>query len=268
MAENFPYGNNLNTPTEWVGRMNAKSARWLVSYEGSFSIICGYHSFIFLGLESLNIGVVSLTNCGASFALPVGTLFKGMGAGAKTAKRIQDGIDHARNAKMSYDAAKTIHEHSKLSGGMELYERMKKAIPQFMISREPFSLGDLDGMPGGIAGAELEVKAAAALYYIEGYSGLIGDKIFGPQMIANGGDGLLSAGVSLGAGVWSVDTWFNLYFELGASALSRCLVEGQSPEYDQPYMQIPDLHPYLLMLPPAGCTLPSTSFNPARIMYE
>lgn len=102
----FPYGNDLNHPEKWVGRMDTKSKTWLVSYDGSFSIVCGYHSFIFLGLESLNIGLVNLYNCGPSVSLPIGKLFKAFGGGSKNAERVEEAYDQFGNARMTADTVK------------------------------------------------------------------------------------------------------------------------------------------------------------------
>ncbi|MDD7971404.1 hypothetical protein [Roseinatronobacter alkalisoli] len=60
MSNTFPFGNDLNQAESWLGHMNAKSLNWRVYYDGGLSLICGYHSFIFLGLDSLTIGIANL----------------------------------------------------------------------------------------------------------------------------------------------------------------------------------------------------------------
>jgi hypothetical protein len=256
----FPYGNDLNRPDNWVGHMPTKSKTWLVSYDGSFSVVCGYHSFIFLGLESLNIAVVNLLNCGISASLPIGKLFKGRGKGAETAERA---LEDAGRAKDGVDAIEMEQGQRAATSGMALYRRMTKGIPQMMHARRAFSLQELAGMAGGIVGAEIELGAAAAAYMIEGTDGPFGKIIF-RQGVANAGDGLVSAGVGISAGFWEVETWHNLYIELGTGARARCAIANQSPSYDQPYRQIPNLHPYLASLPPVGCSFAETGFNPQR----
>ncbi|SIS67054.1 hypothetical protein [Paracoccus saliphilus] len=267
MSENsFPYGNNPMNPEAWVGRSNTKSLRWLVSYDGSLSLACGYHSFIFLGLDSLAIGIANIYSCGLSLSLPIGKIFKAVGGTARDALTIEKFSEQVGNAKKVTDATRMEVEQNQTGSGIELYERMGQSIPQLIRADIPFSFDDLAGMPGAIAGAEIEMSGAASIYFIEGYEGLIGDKIFGPSQIANTGDGLVGAGIGISAGVWSVETPRNLYLELGAAANLRCQIEGQSPSYDQPYREILNLHPYLAALPPIGCSLSETGFNPMRML--
>jgi hypothetical protein len=261
MASTFPYGQNLATPEVWVGNMTTKSKEWLVSYDGSFSIACGYHSFIFLGLESLNIALANLYSCGPSLGLPIGKLFKGAGASARTAERAEEVHEQVENAQQTVDAVNMELAQDAAGTGMELYRRMSQAIPQRLTAISPFSIEDLAGMAGGIVGGEIELIGAAALYTIEGYDGITGPMIF-QQAVANAGDGLVSAGVGASLGVWSVERWHNLYVELGVGAQARCRIQNRSPSFDQPYMRIPGLHPYLSRLPPIGCSFAETGFNP------
>ncbi len=267
----FPFGNDLMNPDGWVGTMGAKSKRWLISYEGSFAVVCGYHSFIFLGLDSMAISVVNILNCGLTASAPIGKLFKAAGGTARDALAFEKVNDMAGNAKKVDDAVTMEREQDQADSGMALYERMKKAIPQLVYATKPFSFDDLAGMPGGIAGAEVEAVGAAGLYRIEGYDGIGGgltSDFFFRATIANAGTGLLSAGVGISAGVWSVEGPKNLYWELAARSRARCIVENSAPSYDQPYRQIPNLHPYLQGLPPAGCKIEDTHFNPARLMQQ
>ncbi|WP_144637225.1 hypothetical protein [Bordetella genomosp. 13] len=267
----FPFGNDLMKPDEWVGTMGAKSKRWLISYEGSFAVVCGYHSFIFLGLDSMAISVVNILNCGVTLSAPIGKIFKAVGGTARDALAFEKVNDLAGNAKKVDDAVTMEREQAEASSGMALYERMKKAIPQLVYATKPFSFDDLAGMPGGIAGAEIEAVGAAGIYRIEGYNGISGgltsDFIF-RATIANAGTGLVAGGVGVSAGVWSVEGPRNLYWELAARSRARCAVENSAPSYDQPYRQIPNLHPYLQGLPPAGCSIEETKFNPARLMQQ
>ena len=58
MSDTFPFGNDLSRAESWLGHMDAKSRNWAVAYDGGFSLGVGYHSFIFLGLDSLSIGLI------------------------------------------------------------------------------------------------------------------------------------------------------------------------------------------------------------------
>ncbi|SAI37238.1 Uncharacterised protein [Bordetella ansorpii] len=267
----FPFGNDLMRPEDWVGTMGAKSRRWLISYEGSLAVVCGYHSFIFLGLDSMAISVVNILNCGVTVSAPIGKIFKAVGGSARDALAFEKVNDLAGDAKQIDDAVTMEREQAGANSGMALYERMKKAIPQLVYATKPFSFDDLAGMPGGIAGAEIEAVGAAGIYRIEGYNGVKGgftsDFIF-QATIANTGTGLVAGGLGVSAGVWSVEGPKNLYWELAARSRARCVVENSAPSYDQPYRQIPNLHPYLQGLPPAGCKIEDTHFNPARLMQQ
>lgn len=273
MSDNtFPFGNDLMKPEDWVGYSSTKSQRWLITYEGSFALACGYHSFIFFGLDSLCISVVNIYNCGVNLSLPIGKLFKAAGGTTRGALEFEQFNEKLGNAKKIQDAAQMEQDQRNASTGMALYEKMKKGIPQLVRAVRPFSFDDLAGMPGGIAGAEIEVIGAAGIYRIEGYEsvkgGFTGKYVFGPATIANTGTGLVAGGVGVAAGVWSVEGPHNLYWELAASSKARCLVENSSPSYDQPYQQIPNLHPYLQSLPPAGCSLEDANFNPMRVIRQ
>ncbi|TQM90387.1 hypothetical protein [Roseinatronobacter monicus] len=264
MSNTFPFGNELSQAESWLGHMNAKSTNWYVFYDGGLSVICGYHSFIFLGLESLTIAVVRFYGCGVSVGLPVGKLFGAAGANARAARRVEHGHGIISNA---YDVASTIEmEQAQRSAGegMALYQRMQSGYPNFMQALQPFSLSDLAGMSGAVAGAHIELGAAAGSYIIEG--GV--SPVYFRKSIVNTGDGLVNAGLGMLSGVWSVERWYNLYLELGASAQASCAIKDQIPGYAQPYRQIADVHPIIAQLPPAGCSISETEFNPASLLPQ
>ena len=262
----FPYGNDLNKPSDWLGRTSTKSREWMVAYDGSFAIVCGYHSFIFFGLESLHIGIVNLLNCGYSVSLPVGKLLQQLGSTTKTAKRVDQLNEVAGNSKKVGDVAEMEAEQDKIGSGMQLYRRLQERTPTLINARVPFSLDDLWGTSGNILGAEVELYGAAAGYAIDAASFKTGAQLFGPSVVVNMGTGLVAAGASLATGFWSVEKSFDLYHELGSSATRRCQVENQSPAYDQPYRALGNLHPYLSELPPAGCSFTEAGFNPSRFV--
>jgi len=268
MTSTFPYGNDLGNPDAWVGRLDTKSSVWLVSYENSFSIACGYHRFIFLGLESLSIGVLTLSGCGPSIEAPIGRLAQsGGGVGRAAARRFQELIGASSRAKDVGEHVEHIQTMEDISTGMQLYERMKEKLPTYVESNIPLSLEDIAGMPGAVAGAQVEAAAAAGQYFLEGYESFRDTlpparQAFGPWTIANGGSGLIGAGIGGLIGVWSLGKWFNLYYELGATSLAQCHREGSSPAYEQPYMQIGNLHEYLRQLPPAGCNIRPDAYRP------
>ncbi len=266
MVDVFPFGQDWSQRDRWLGGFNAKSDRWLVSYEGNFSLLCGYHSFIFLGLDSLSIGVVNLTGCGPSIGLPVGKIL-GF-ADPRNARAIETMYDRGADIRAADGALDMEVAQAGFDSGRQLWAKMQQGIPQFLNSHIPFSLSDLTGSPGSVAGAEVEAVGTASLYWIEGYDGLIGNKVFGPDGIANSGGGLISASVRGLVGMWTVEKFYNLYYELGTDAQKQCILENSSPAYAKPYRQIPNLHPILQDLPPAFCDVPEALFNPLAAFSE
>lgn len=264
MSEAFPFGQDWAQKDRWLGTFTAKSRRWTISYDGNFSIVCGYHSFIFLGLDSLTIALVSLKGCGPSAGLPVGKMIGKVFGG--TSSKVEDAWEGAEHAKDINDHNESAKDRSEVGSGMQALRRMNEAVPQRMSARVPFSLETLAGAPGAIIGAEVEVIGSASAYAIEGFDGLSGPKIFGPQHIVNAGTGTVSASIGGLMGFWSVDSWFNLYAELGRGAVEQCLIENSSPGYAQPYRRIPGIHPVLAELPPQGCHVPEALFNPLSLV--
>lgn len=265
-VEVFPFGQNLANPESWLGLPSTKSQRWSIAYDGAFAIVCGYHSFIFFGLDSLHIGILNLFDCGPSANLPLGKIFKRIGESAKTAKRIEKSHEAMNNGKMSRDAAEMEYEQDQVRQGMQLYRRMQECGPTFINAHMPFSFNDLSGTSGNILGAEVELLAAAAGYTIDAASFRTGTLLFGPSLVVNMSKGLVTAGASLATGIWIVEKSFNLYQELGSSATRRCRVEHQAPAYDQPYRVLDGIQPYIAELPPAGCAFTETGFNPSRFI--
>ncbi len=266
-GETFPFGQDLNNPSSWLGKPSTKSQRWSVAYDGSLAVVCGYHSFIFFGLDSLHIGIVNLLDCGASTSLPLGKLAqKLLGASTTTATRVEQLHEAASNSKKMRDAAEMENEHSQIGEGIQLYWRMNERQPTFLNAHMPFSFDDLAGTNGTILGAQVELIAAAAGYTIDAVSFRTRAKLFGPSLVVNMGTGFVAAGASFATGVWSVEKSFNLYQELGASAARRCHVEHQAPAYDQPYQVLKGIQPYIAELPPAGCDFTETGFNPSKFV--
>src|SRR5690606_16611085 len=149
-------------------------------------------------------------------SVPIGKVFKAVGGAARDALAFERASDLAGHTKKVGDAAIMEREQNEANSGMALYERMSKAIPQLIHADKPFSFDDLAGMPGGIAGAEVEVLAAAGVYRIEGYDGISGgftSDFFFKGTVANAGTGLIAGGVGISAGVWSVEGPRNLYWE-------------------------------------------------------
>ena len=263
----FPFGQDLNKPSDWLGRKSTKSLRWLIAYDGSLAIVCGYHSFIFFGLDSLHIGILNLKNCGWSASLPLGKLAQKLwGASTTTAKRVEQVNEVAGNSKKIGDAAEMESEQNQIGGGLQLYRRLQERKPTLVNSHVPFSFDDIYGTSGNILGAEVELYGAAAGYTIDAASFRTGAQIFGPSLIVNTGKGLVTAGISLATGFWSVEKSFDLYYELGRSAIRRCRVENQAPAYDQPYRVLNNINPYLAELPPAGCDFAEAGFDPSRFV--
>lgn len=267
--DRFPYGSDLLDPGSWVGFPEPKSRRWHVTYDGGFSLILGYHSFIFLSLESMGIGIVNLKGLGPSAGLPLGRILRATkGLGEAAVERVDQAISGLGRGKTAHDIYTRETEQAEISSGSELLERMRGGITQAMVARTPFSFNDLSGMRGSAAGFEVELVGAASSYEIYGGTRENNNAFFGPRVVSSSGWGLVGASVGLLRGWWEVEKYFSLYHELGRASIENCLMENSAPSYAQPYQNIPDLHPYLAALPPAGCDIPPERFRAADMFRE
>lgn len=127
MADLFPFGQDWSQKDYWLGTFTSISQRWTVSYDGNLSVICGHHSFIFLGLDSLTIALVSPQGCGPSIGVPIGRLF-GM-ANPSQAREIEKAWDGVEQVHSTEDNITRSVEHSEITRGTALLERMNQAIP-------------------------------------------------------------------------------------------------------------------------------------------
>ena len=265
--EKFPYGNDPLKPQDWVGSPQTKSGRWYVTYDGGFSMVVGYHSFIFMGLENMCIGIVNLKGGGPTVSLPIGKILKGgWGLGAEAVEKIDKMLDRGGKAKTGKDIYDRESEQANIQNASAFLARMQEGITEALVARTPFSFNDLGSMVGTAAGADIELVGAASAYEI--YGGCDGqpNRYFGPKIVASAGWGLVGAGVGIMKGWWEVEKVFSLYHELGRGSSEKCLKQNSSPSYAQPYQEIPGLHPYLSSLPPAGCDVPPEHFHAANLL--
>lgn len=261
----FPFGNNLVDRDNWLGRLDTKSGNYIISYEGNFSVVCGYHSFILLGLDSLTISIISLTGCGPSVGLPVG---KAIGALNPRRSRAMEQMWDTQSDVRALDGHLDLdREQAGHESGIQLYAKMRQGLAQTLTVHKPFSMNDLWGSSGAVVGAEVEARNSASIYMVEASDGFLGSELlFGQNTVVNQGTGTVSASIGGLIGVWTIDRTFNLYVEIGARTHRDCLIANSSPAYSQPYRIIPNIHPVLAELPPFGCVLPDGAFDPAALL--
>lgn len=240
----FPYGADPRKPHSFLGMFNAPSKRWLISYWGGYSLLAGYHSFIFLGLENLNIASVQLTGGGLNASW-----------GAKKAGRTtrqEELLDLGENAVNKYDAAKDYLDLDEADDSpIELYRAMmNNSVPTLVTAMTPFSLLDVSQAWGMVEGFNADAYVAGAqIYWLTMHNNfrfLNSDrKYMARQRVANLDGGGIGAGVGNLFGKFSVERYHSLYHALGTS----------SNVNDRPYRTVPSIHPYIAELPPVHASL-------------
>ncbi len=187
-SETFPYGNDPLDPDSWVGSNLSKSKRWFVTYDGGFSMVLGYHSFIFMGLENMTIGIVNLEGGGPNVSLPIGKLLRGAwGLGEDAVKKVDDMLDGLGKAKTADDIYKRETEQADIDSGSALLARMREGIIESMVARKPFSMDNMNGMRGSTAGFDIELVGAASSYEIYGGTWENRTEYFGPKIVSSAG---------------------------------------------------------------------------------
>jgi len=257
----FPYGNNPEQPYMWLGNFNAPSRRWFVSYWAGFSLVAGYHSFIFLGLENLTIAQIHLTGAGVN-----------VNWGAKRAgstNRAEEVIEAGEEAVNNFDAAKDFLDlNASGSKASTLYSTMMNdTLPTLVTARTPFSLLDLSQAWGMVEGFNVDVYIAGAqVYWLTLHNNFrfvnSDRKYMERQRVANLDDGSIGAGIGSLFGKVTVEKHYDLYHEFGKS----------NDKNARPYSRIPAVHPFIAGLPPAqaGAPVPPSTLQrlPATVGSE
>jgi hypothetical protein len=241
----FPYGADATNPNSFLGLFNQPSRTWYVSYVAGFSIVAGYHSFIFLGLENLVIAKVYLRGAGVNANVGARRL-------GSTPRR-QEALDALEEAVNNGDAASDyfgLNEAS--SAAVSLYrEMMENTVPTLVTARSPFSLLDVSQAWGMVEGFNADVVLAGAqVYWLTMHNRfrfLNSDRVYMErQRVANLDDGSIGLGIGSMFGQFSVEESHSLYHAFGQS---------RDP-LDRPYRIIPNVTPFIAELPPARSLAP------------
>lgn len=236
----FPYGSDPLRPHSFLGLYNAPSRRWLVSYWAGFSIVAGYHSFIFLGLENLAIGKAYLRGVGLNVNFGARRLGR--------TPRQEQVIERTENIINNYDAARDYLDlNAATDSASNLFRAMmNETIPTLVTARTPFSLLDVEQAWGMVEGFNADIYVAGAqVYWLTMHNEprfLNSDrKYMERQRVSNLDDGSIGAGVGNLYGNFSIAEYYDLYSAFGTS---------HDPN-ERPYRRIPNVHPYISELPPA-----------------
>jgi hypothetical protein len=244
VMDKFPFDNDPARPGDFLGKATTKSKRWLISYWGGASLIFGYHSFIFLGLDNLNIASVQLTGGGGN----VGWGAKKLGRTKRQAELLdmgEKGLNNYASETSRGDLAEAANSPEALYRAM-----MDDSIPHYVTARVPFSLDDVGKAWGLVEGFNADIYIAGAqMYWLTMHNEksflMSSKKYLARQRLANLGGGGFGAGIGNLFGQFTVLRYHSLYHSL-----------GQSHDINaRPYRTVPSVHPYLAELPPANASL-------------
>lgn len=258
--QNFPFGNDPRKVNDWLWMADTKSRNWLVAYIAGLSIGCGKHTLIFLGLDNLQIGVVTITGCGPTVALGTKAMNRGSGAKGKVRDRqIERTIENTEDAINNSDYFGDIENVSDAKSGLDLLNLLNNNA-SFIRAENPFSFLDIDRSWGNISGFNVDVYVAGAQVYKINMTPHI---FFGPQKYIESGqvynldDGSIGAGIGVMMGKWSVERSYDLWQEASAKVSTELgLVYGSTAPDIHPNSTIPAIHPFLRELPIQGYPIP------------
>jgi hypothetical protein len=254
----FPHGNRASEVTSWLGLYNTKSRIWDVAYSNGFSLIFGSHTLIFLGLENLQIGVVSISGLGVTAGVGTKAMRRGTGAGG-TVPREQLGrnIDRIEDTINNTDYLADVTSVEDARSGLALLALMNQNASR-IVAEIPFSFDDISKAWGGISGFNVDVMMAGIQkYWISMCPDVIaGDRMyFRDQSVYNLDGGSVGAGLGTLQGKWSVDRTYDLWSEKSAIALRDLGLSArpfETPDI-RPNSTIPNaIHPFLRDLPILG----------------
>lgn len=263
----FPFGNDPANIGSWLGLNSTKSRIWDVAYSGGGSLIIGQHTLIFMGLENLQIGVVSISGAGPSVGVGTKGMTRGGGGTGRvpqeTLDRIVDGAENVINETDGMLDGQTLDE---ADTGLKLLSLMNQNASR-IVAEIPFSFHDIELAWGSIYG--FNVGAAffwAQKYWIDMSPNVIaGDEMyFRDKSIYNLDGGAIGFGIGTLHGKWSVDRKYDLWHESSVRALTQHGITTrpfETPDI-RPNSTIPNaIHPFLRDLPITGYPIPPQTLN-------
>lgn len=264
MAEQFPYGNDPRTVGSWLGLANAKSKRWSVAYSAGISLVIGKHTMIFMGLENLQIGVVSIAGAGLTAGFGTKGMRRGGGANGQIRnEQIERAIEGTEDFINNSDYFGDVQSVEDARSGRALLQLMNQNS-SLIIAEIPFSFNDITTAWGSIYGFNVDVMLAGIQrYWIDMSPDVVaGDRMyFRDQGIYNLDDGSVGAGLGTMHGKWNVERTYDLWHELSEAEFATLGLSArpfETPDI-RPNSNIPNqIHPFLRDLPIQGYPVPES----------
>ncbi|WP_058289851.1 hypothetical protein [Tritonibacter multivorans] len=237
---------------------DTKSRTWDVAYSSGLSLVIGKHTFLFLGLENLRIGVVSITGAGLTASLRTKALMRGSGAAGKIPRQeLQKPVDLTETYINHTDYIKDTMDVDSARTGLELLKHLNKNVSR-IVAEVPFSFHDIEAAWGSIYGFNVDIMLAGVQkYWIDMSPDVIADDVmyFRDQSVYNLDDGQVGAGLGTMHGKWTVERSYDLWAETSALAQAKLGLEYQAfktPDI-RPNSALPNaIHPFLRDLPILG----------------
>ena len=262
MTEQFPWGNDPREISRWLPLNNTKSKRWSVAYSAGISFVIGKHTLIFMGLENLQIGVVSITGAGITGSYGTKGMRRGTGANGQIRneqiERAIEGAEDFINNSDYFGDVQTVDDAHNALALMHLMNQNSSLI----IAEIPFSFHDITTAWGSIYGFNVDVMVAGIQrYWIDMSPDVIaGDRMyFRDQGVYNLDDGSVGAGLGTLHGKWNVERSYDLWGELSQAAMLSLGLTArpfETPDI-RPNSNIPNqIHPFLRDLPIQGYPVP------------
>lgn len=254
----FPFGQDPAEISNWLGRYDSKSRVWDVAYSAGMSLIIGKHTLIFLGLENLQIGVVSIMGAGPSTGVGTKAMRRGSGAGGAIPRETMDqAIERTEDMINTNDYFGDAMSVEDAKTGLELLSLLNQN-PSRIVAEIPFSFFDIERAWGSIYGFNVDVMLAGIQkYWIDMCPDVIAkDRMyFRDQSVYNLDDGSVGFGLGTLHGKWSVERSYFLWTETSEVAFRKLGLTArpfETPDI-RPNSIIPNaIHPFLRELPIQG----------------
>ncbi|MHC5308452.1 hypothetical protein [Bartonella sp. LJL80] len=214
MSDIFPYGNDLAAPEDWVGQYETKSRSYFVRPAGGFPLkaIASQKTFIFIGLESMAIGIFYFNAMGASAGVRAAKIIQKpeiRKVGEKT-EDLTDNMNGLNENMPSNDPDKPAlwgEDFPSTSETLKMWNQGRKNAT-LIKAKKPFSLRDLNGLSVDFIGLEGELIFAggAEVLWIRS------EDYFGWKCLYSvDDDGLIGASASAAKGTMDIQAHYNPY---------------------------------------------------------
>lgn len=254
----FPYENDPAEVQTWLPMYTTKSRIWDVAYSAGISLVIGQHTFIFMGLENLQIGVVSITGAGVTAGIGTKGMRRGSGTGGSIPReQLERNIEKTEDLVNNSDYFGDVESIDDANSGLKLLALLNQN-PSRIVAEIPFSFRDIEMAWGSIYGFNVDILLAGIQkYWIDMSPDVIaGERMyFRDQSVYNLDDGSIGAGLGTLHGKWSVERSYDLWWETSEAAMRKLgltVRPYETPDI-RPNSTIPNaIHPFLRDLPISG----------------